>query len=169
MPQIPSQDVYGVESPGGFVFGMQGFNWGEQKVTSITFFIDNTVKVCDQYGRPIKGIELAPNKQVLFARQPPSPDDKPDARKGLCTHKEAIAALSHERIDWQKLTWAGWPQLGYDDLKKLPVLPPTPSSELRKIKDPELRRDALRLKREVQEAALAEMEGLEEDEYEDED
>ena len=43
-------------SPGGFVFGVAGWTWGEQRPTSITFFLDGSAMVCDQHGRPIKGV-----------------------------------------------------------------------------------------------------------------
>jgi hypothetical protein len=47
------------------------------------------------------------------------------------------------------ITCAGWPQLPYEELKKLGDLPPTPEAELKKIVDHELRRAALRIRREV--------------------
>lgn len=162
---MPAQtdDIYGLTSPGGFVFGVSGWHWGEPRPKSITFFLDNTAKVSDQHGRPIKGVVLADNKPVRFAATPPAHDQLPDARKDLATHVEVIAALAAERIDWQTLTYAGWPQLPYAELKKLPTLPPTPIEELRKIKDPILRRDALRIRREADEAAAKEAQALAEE------
>jgi hypothetical protein len=155
-------------SPGGYVltgsqgsvFGLQGWIWPEPRAKAITFFLDGTVKVSDQFGRPIKGIVLesadgnhsAQNREVRFAQGPPSADDPPDARKSLATHAQAIAALDAERVDWCKLSWAGWPQLPYAELKALADtgrLPPTPLEELRKIPNQSLRRDALRIRREV--------------------
>lgn len=126
------------QSPGGFVFGVQGWTWGEQRPTSITFFLDGRVRICDQHGRPIKG-SVKDGKVTYFDR---------------CTHAEAIEALEGERVDWLKMSRAGWPQLAYDVLKALPpdVLPPTPVEELEKITDKELRQDALRVRREVDEA-----------------
>lgn len=121
------------QSPGGFVFGVQGWNWGEQRPTSITFFLNGTAKVSDQHGRPIKGT-VQDGKPVYFA---------------VCNHAQVIKALAAERIDWQSLVCAGWPQLTYKELMALKELPPTPLEELRKITDADLRKDALRARREV--------------------
>lgn len=121
------------QSPGGFVFGVSGWTWGEQRPKSITFFLDGTAKVHDQHGRPVKGT-VKDGKPVYF--------DK-------CSHAQVIAALADERLDWQTLSHAGWPQIPYEELKKLKELPPTPEDELKKIADPNLRRDALRAKREA--------------------
>ena len=43
------------------------------------------------------------------------------------------------------------------ELAALPELPPTPLDELRKIRDPQLRKDALRVRREVDEARAKEV------------
>ena len=134
------------QSPGGFVFGVQGWDWGEQRPRSITFFLDGTARVCDQHGRPIKGTVVDGTKAVLF--------DK-------CSHAEVIAALDGERIDWRTLTCAGWPQLPYAELKKLADLPPTPIDELRKIKDTDLRRDALKMRREMDDVRAKELQAAE--------
>lgn len=147
-------------SPGGFVFGVQGFTWGEPRPKSITFFLDGTAKVCDQHGRPIRGA-VVNNKEVRFAQTPPTEDDTPDARKGLATHAQVVAALAAERVDWQKLSCAGWPQLSYKELSAMPSLPPTPLEELRKIKDPQLRKDALKARREVDSVREKELEAAE--------
>lgn len=136
------------KSPGGFIFGVEGWMWGPPKPTCITFFVDNTAKVSDQYGRPIKGAIIS-NKEVRFALAPPSPDDKPNSRKGLATHAQVIEALFGEGVDWQTLTYAGFPQLPYSDLKKVKQLPPTPVEELIKIPNPTLRRDAVKIRREL--------------------
>ena len=158
---MPEQDFSGeFRSPGGFVFGVQGWTWGDQRAASITFFLDNTAMVCDQHGRPIKGT-VVDNKILRFAITPPEArlgDDTPIPRP-LATHLQVVEALAVERIDWKVLSCAGWPQLPYAHLKELKSLPPTPARELAKIVDPALRRDALRAygevsplrKREVQE------------------
>lgn len=145
---MESQDSNNVagefQSPGGFVFGVQGFSWGEPKPKSITFFIDGTTRVSDQHGRPILRA-MQDNKEVRL--------DGP--------HATVIAALAKERIDWTKLACAGWPQLPYAELMKLKSLPPTPLEELRKISDPAIRKDALRARREsdaVREKELAAVE-----------
>ena len=131
------------QSPGGFVFGVQGFDWGEQRPKSITFMLDGTAKVCDQHGRPIKGSVGENGTPVFFA---------------TATHAQTIAALDADRIDWRKLSCAGWPQLPYIQLKSMGEnLPPTPIDELRKIKDAALRKDALRIRREVDEARNKEL------------
>lgn len=131
-------------SPGGFVFGTQGWTWGEQRPTAITFMLDGTCKVSDQHGRPIKGT-VKDNRPLYFDR---------------CSHAQVVAALAEERVDWQTLVCAGWPQLPYAQLKALKMLPPTPIDELRKIADSDLRNDALKIRREMdaareKEAALA--------------
>jgi hypothetical protein len=82
------------------------------------------------------------------------------------THAQVIEALTAERIDWQKLTSAGWPQLPYEQLRQLKNLPPTPEEELLKILNPRLRRDALRAKREYTTARIKEAEGLREEDEE---
>lgn len=140
------QDVGQFKSPGGFVFGVQGFSWGDQKPSSITFFLDGTCKVSDQHGRPIKGI-VKEGKAIYFEK---------------CTHQQVIAALYEERVDWTKLPASGWPQLPYSSLKELREIPPTPIAELRKIKDDAMRRDALRMRREVDAAKEKEFQGTDE-------
>lgn len=116
-----------VKSPGGFVFGIQGYEYGEKRPQAITFFIDGTARVCDHRGNPmITG-----------------------------THEEVTTHLEESGVDWQKLDWAGWPQLPYEKLKELITVPPTPIDELMRIKDKNLRADAIRLRKET-DAALAE-------------
>lgn len=159
------QDVQGLMSPGGFIIGVQGWVWGEPKPKTITFFLDNTAGVYDQYGRPIRGT-LVDNKRVLFAMSPPGSNDKLGERKELATHAQVIAALTVERVDWKTLTWGGWPQLPYDQLVpmiKSNTLPPTPVEELRKIKDPDLRKDALRARREADDLMIKEMQAAAEE------
>ena len=121
-----------VRSPGGFVFGIQGWEYGEVRPKSITFFIDGTSRVHDHRGNSI----------AEFA--------------GL--HAETIAKLEESGVDWQKLDWAGWPQLSYAELKKLDRLPETPLDELAKIKNKSLRADAVRIRREVDAMAKEEAE-----------
>lgn len=108
---ISPYDVYtgpsSPESPGGFVFGPQGWTWGQPQVRSITFCVDGTCRVCDQHGRPIRGITIdregQQRKEVLFATS---------------SHAQVIVALEAERIDWRKLVCAGWPQLPLEELRK---------------------------------------------------
>ena len=127
------------------MFGVQGWAWGEQRPSSITFMLNGTCKVSDQHGRPIKGT-VKDNKLVYFDR---------------CSHAQVIAALAEERIDWQALTCAGWPQLPYAQLKTLKTLPPTPVEELRKIPDSSLRKDAIKVRCEADAALKEEMEAAE--------
>lgn len=148
------------QSPGGFVFGVAGWTWGEPRPKSITFFLDGTAKVCDQHGRPIKGTVMN-NKPVHFALAPPANDDPPGARSHLATHAQVIAALAAERVDWRTLSYAGWPQLPYKDLMALPELPPTPIDELKKIRDSQMRKDALKARREVDDARAKELVAVE--------
>lgn len=158
-----SEDFIGeLVSPGGFTFGIQGWHWGEPRPKAITFFLDGTAKVSDQHGRPIKGAVIN-NKEVRFAMGPPQDDDTPNARAKLATHMQVIEALEAERINWLTLSRAGWPQLPYEMLRGLPDLPPTPIEELRKIKDSKLRRDALRARREADEAREKELQAAAEE------
>lgn len=150
---MTSNEIYGMESPGGFAFGVQGWHWGEPKPKGITFFLDGTAKVVEQHGRPIRGA-LIDNKEVLFATAPPTQNDAPGIRKHFATHLQIIMALEAERIDWQQLTIAGWPQVPYAMLKELKKLPETPIDELKKIPDKKLREDALRMRREMEEAIM---------------
>jgi hypothetical protein len=166
-------EISSVESPGGFVFGVQGWMWGQPRPTSITFFLDGTVKVSDQYGRPIRGAFID-NKEIKFAPGPPGAYDPPGSRSdgrggyvsGFATHAQVLTALELERVEWQKLSYAGWPQLPYSELKKLDPLPPTPIAELRKIRDSVLRKDALRIRREADEQRAEELGILDDEEDE---
>ena len=144
------------------MFGVQGWTWGEPRPKSITFFLDGTAKVSDQHGRPIRGTRVD-NKEVLFAQAPPKNDDPPGARQHLATHAQVIAALAAERVDWRTLVCAGWPQLPYAELRAMDVLPPTPIEELRKIQDSSLRKDALRARREANDAVTKELQAIEEE------
>lgn len=129
-----------IKSPGGQMFGIQGFVWGEPRFKGITFMLDGTCRVYDQHGRLIKGT-IKDDKVTNFA---------------TCSHQQVIAAMKAEGVDWQTITHAGWPQLPYAELIKLKELPPTPLEELRKIKDDQLRRDALRARREYDKKLLDE-------------
>lgn len=120
-----------VQSPGGFVFGIQGYEYGEVKPRAVTFFTDGTVRVIDHRGNPIRGY--------------------------AGSHQEVITQLSDVGINWQKLDWAGWPQLPYAELKELTVTLVTPLDELLKIKDKALRIDAVKLRRELDAAAESEL------------
>lgn len=118
-----------VRSPGGFVFGIQGWEYGEVRPKCITFFIDGTTKVSDHHGNAIQDY--------------------------AGTHKEVIVKLREHGLDWQKLDSAGWPQIPYTELKELISAPQTPLDELVKIKNRELRMDAIKYRKEVDAAILA--------------
>lgn len=195
-------------SPGGFEFGIQGFVYGPPMPKSVTFFLDGSALVADQYGRSIKGAQLADGRVVMFADGPPEANKEGDVvpRPQFATHAQVVGALLEERIDWlsYEVRWrgrdnrnnarsgltladatkhqtrllhegnsmvaigrtivcAGWPQLPYEELKKLPEVPPTPLEELRKIRDPQMRKDAMRLKREIGAAREKEMASAQED------
>lgn len=165
-----------MKSPGGFEFGLQGWTPPEQRVSGLTFFLNGTAMVCDQLGQPIRGTVKASGSPVFFAMMPPQQDDKnPGYRQSidgngkrvmvkLATHAEVVAALGEERIEWSTLTFAGFPQLAYEELKKLARLPSWPFSDVHdpnspvglsctcvtcSIRDPKLRKDAIRVRREV--------------------
>lgn len=196
-------DHFNETSPGGFEFGVIGWVWGPPTPKSITFFLDGSAMVCDQYGRHIRrAVNPTDGTELRFA------DSAPDASKEgeilprpqFATHAQVLAALVAERIDWlayevryrdktgqrrvqagltqaaaiklqtkllqdgcsavlaeRTIACAGWPQLPYAELKKLPELPPTPESDLRKIRSAELRKDALRARREADEAHAKEL------------
>lgn len=178
-------DVSGMQSPGGFQFGIEGWNWGQPTPTSVTFFIDGTAMVADQHGRPIRGAVLSSTgKEILFAPCPPvaSKEGVVVPRPWLASHSDVVAALLEEKIDvvehmneagtacprcqgqgrfgnercrpcrgsGVKVTvqCAGWPQLEYAHLSRIKVLPPSSEEDVFKIRDPKLRRDALRVRRE---------------------
>jgi hypothetical protein len=171
-------------SPGGFVFGVQGWTWGDQRAESITFLINGTARICDQHGRLFKVlqrqdgtvldlgqmthvqiIEVLAEERINLVEEM-NKHGKPCPRcKGTklesggsrpcqaCYHKNSNTSTGLARC----LTVAGWPQVPYDMLKKIVNLPPTPIEELRKIRDPQLRKDALRMRREVDAAKAEEM------------
>lgn len=120
-----------IKSPGGFVFGIQGYEYGEVKPRTLTFFTDGTVTVGDHRGNPI--------------------------REYNGSHKDVIDQLRANGVDWQRLEWVGWPQLPYDELKELDRVPPTPLDELMRIKDKELRLAAIKLRQETDEIRLSEL------------
>lgn len=154
-----TEDFVGqIQSPGGFIFGVQGWTWGEPRPKTITFFLDGTAMVCDQHGRPIRGT-VVDNKEVKFALTPPKADGSDALLRAtvFASHARVIAALEVERYDWRTLRCAGWPQLPYDKLKEMKELPPTPAEELHKIRDPNLRRDALRMRYEYDELKAREL------------
>ncbi len=104
---------------------------------------------------------------MRFAPHPPDEDKKkanPKDYARLGTHVQVLAAIAAERVDWVTLTWAGWPQLPYAQLKQLhdaERLPQTPLEELRKIKDKALRQDALKMRREADADRVREMQEVE--------
>lgn len=128
------EDIYNLPSPSGHIFGVQGFTYGVAVPKCITFFLDNTAKVCDQHGRPMRGT-MVDNKKVEFAQGPPQADDKPGARSHLATHKQVIAALLYEKVDWQTLEMAGWPQLTYDELKEMKKFPAWPFDSTHSVRE----------------------------------
>ncbi len=162
------------ESPGGFVFGVEGWSPGEPKPTSITFFLDGSAMVADQHGYPIKGA-IIDGKEFWFATTPPAGDQdkeylmpyEPRSIKvrgrdvQLATHVEVIKALALERVNWTSLAWAGTPQLPYEELKKVERLHTASIDELRRIPDATLRKDALRVRREWEAARRKEIEAIE--------
>lgn len=167
-------------SPGGFEFGVQGWIWGEPNPKSITFFLDGSVMVCDQHGRPIKGVVSESGEALYFATTPPPAttdnsmpyekrfhvdnmdrNGKHVQKYPLATHVQVVAALVLERIDWMKLNRAGTPQLPYDELKKVPNLPLLSDEEVRRIPDRSLRSDLMKLRREQAEIRSKELEAAE--------
>lgn len=132
--------------PAAFVFGVQGFTYNSPIPTSVTFNTDGTAVVSDQYGRPIEDLvtkTVAQGKDVTVSH---------------LSHQEVVKRLVEQKVDWQALSCAGWPQLPYAELKKLKAVPPTPEEELRKIKDRPLRLDALKMRREADAEMRKEME-----------
>ena len=217
MLESKSSGAGGGISPGGFEFGIVGFQWAEPIPKSITFFLDNTAMVTDQYGRQIRRAISPDGAEVKFADCAPDASREGDIfpRPQFATHAQTLAALRGEKVDWlaynvrwytsqgprvrtgltfdeacklqsslakdsavnQRVTLermvvtAGWPQLPYEELVKLPpsALPPVATApedqdaylhQLMKIRDKELRRAALRMRREMYEGVAAEMESM---------
>lgn len=202
-------DSWSGRSPGGFEFGIQGFAYGPPIPKSVTFFLDGSALVADQYGNRVRGVVLPDGRPLLFADRPPDASKEDSSggpvvpRPQFATHLQVVEALAAERIDWlaYEVHWrgkdsrnhvrggmtlevatkyqtkllqegntavtlgravvcAGWPQLPYDKLKELPELPQTPIAELKKIRDPELRRDALRIRREADQVREKELQAI---------
>lgn len=193
------------ESPGGYVFGIQGWSWGSPIPKGITFFLDGSAMVTDQYGRPIRGVLLESGGAVLFAMQPPeaSRGGTVVPRPQYGSHQKVIQAMDNEKVNWlayevrwasrtggvktqgnltieaavkrqgqlaqdagvgsvvvsRQIVCAGWPQLPYEELKEIPVgvLPYSPMDDLRSIPDVQLRKDALRMRREMEQIRLKEI------------
>lgn len=90
------------ESPSGKIFGIEGWTYGQPEPKSITFFLDNTAMVCDQYGRPIRRAVLNDGKEIQFADTPPdaSREGEINPRPQFATHAQTLAALKAEGYDW---------------------------------------------------------------------
>ena len=175
--------------------------------SSVTFYLDNTASVFDQYGRPIKGVVLPDGKAIKFATTPPKADDCDiNLRKSFASHKEVVDIMLTERIDLiqemnetgapcpsckgaghhnnvkcqrcrgngrrNTIVCSGWPQLPYEQLKKIKRMQwPFDAAHTQgnqrcgcvacNIHDPALRKDALRMKREMDEVCEKEMVGTE--------
>ena len=93
-------------SPGGFSFGVQGWAWGEPRPLSITFFMDGSAMVCDQYGRPIRTVVTEDGRILRFADCPPtaSREGTITPRPQFANHQEVLSALALEHIDWLSYT-----------------------------------------------------------------
>lgn len=188
-----------------FEFGVQGWTYGEPRPFSITFYLDNTATVCDQYGRPIRRAVTSAG-EFNFADSPPEAnrDGIINPRPQFATHVQTIAALTAERVNWlayvvryitsnnnpktvpglslpdavkmqgkliqegnknvviaREIVCSGWPQLPYEQLKELPELPPTPLEALQSIRDQKLRKDALRIRSEMDTARQKELQATE--------
>jgi hypothetical protein len=196
MGELQSQGEHGsFVSPGGFEFGVQGWNWAHPIPKSVTFFLDGTALVADQYGRPIRGLMLDTGETVLFAPCPPQhdPEGRVFPRPQYASHAKVIEALLVDlRIDLVAemnaandpcpackgkmvttngsrcgkcrgsgkrlvIACAGWPQLPYEMLKAIKLVPPTSERDLQRILSPTLRKAALSVRREVdREAANSE-------------
>lgn len=182
-------------SPGGNVFGIQGWSWGEQRPTHITFLTNGTCRVIDQHGRLIRGVVLGDGVPIYFDRA-----SHAQVVKALLDDQTLRIDVIHEMNEtgqpcqrckgtglsgerpcnecWHKptgrctgikktITCVGWPQLPYEQLKLLNELPPTPITELYKIKNTPMRKDALRIRREVDKAKAAEQQGIDEEDSHD--
>lgn len=138
-------------SPRDIPFGIEGWSYGEIKPTTITFFTDGSAIVADHRGNPIEKLGT-----LSLPTLPPSSDeDSPSKRAKYPRHSEIIAELTTMGINWQKLVYAGWPQLEYEALCEIEALPPTPREELAKIRNKALRADALKKRDEADAEALA--------------
>jgi hypothetical protein len=190
-------------SPGGFEFGVTGWRWPYPVPSSVTFYLDNTASVFDQFGRPIKGVVLPDGKAIRFATTPPKADGcDSNLRKIFASHKDVVSVLMGEHIDLIQemnevgspcpsckgtgnhsnvhcqqchgtgrrttVVCSGWPQLPYDQLKQLNKMEWPFDKEHKvgnqrcgcvscNIQDPALRKDALKMRREIEEKYAKEM------------
>jgi hypothetical protein len=98
-------------SPGGFEFGVTGWRWAAPIPSSVTFYLDGTASVFDQYGRPIKGVVLPNGKECKFATTPPKADDSDVVlRKQFATHAEVVEIMLSEKVDLiQEMNSVGTP------------------------------------------------------------
>ena len=55
-----------VRSPGGFVFGIQGWEYGEVRPKAVTFFMDGTAKVSDHHGNAIPDLANIGGMSIQF-------------------------------------------------------------------------------------------------------
>lgn len=196
-------------SPAGF--GIQGWSYGTPVPRGITFFLDGSAMVVDQYGRAIRGVVMITGEAVLFAMTPPDAvrDGPVVPRPQYGSHSKVIEAMLNEGVQWlgyevrwasksggvrthgnmtreaalerqaqltketgvgsvvvaRQIVCAGWPQLPYEELKKLPQdsLPYTPMDDLRTIPDVLLRKDAMRMRREMEAQRLKEVQMADEE------
>jgi hypothetical protein len=133
-------------SPGGFCFGLENFTWPEPVPCAITWYLDGTASVFDQFGRPIKGFVTSDGREVLLADRPPEHQQatlKIRRTEKFCTHLQAVQALEAEEVDWRTLPSSGWPQLPIELLRSLPNLPDPPLDQLHGIKSESLRKASL--------------------------
>ncbi len=170
MPELEEENGFiGRRSPAGHYFGVEGWVWGPQRPVSITFFLDGSALVADQWGRPIRGAVGKDGKSYLFATSPPlaNKEGVVRPRPELASHAQVIASLAEERVDWTKLTLAGWPQVPEEMLLHLKEFPPTAVEELVKIPDRKMRRAALKMRRKVDEERAKEAAAAESEEEKD--
>ncbi len=135
-----------IASASGIPFGIEGFDYGETRVRSVTFMLNGNTRVCDHRGNEV--------------------------REMRGTHAEVIARLKEAGYEWyldeNRALWlkhgkdaictAGFPQLPYDELKELPAIPVTPLDELMKIRDKLLRVDAMKARKEADASAAEQLE-----------
>jgi len=136
-----------ITSPGGIDFGIQGWDYGEVRPTTIVFLITGIARVCDHHGNPIDEL-CGPHADILAQLKEAGFDwfVADDEQRTLWLTRKNRGKMDK---NVSMMSVAGFPHLPYAELKKMPRLPETPIDELRNIKNKKHRNDALRARAEA--------------------
>lgn len=136
-----------ITSPGGIDFGIQGWDYGEIRPTTVVFLITGIARVCDHHGNPIEEL-CGPHAEVLATLKEAGFDwhIADDEKSTLWLVRKSRGKMDKNVT---MMSVAGFPHLPYAELKKMPRLPETPIDELRNIKNKKHRNDALKARAEA--------------------